>query len=177
MSVYRSKMEGPHRFHDDLYGDDCPCEQEESSCETSHYSSSPTYFDSPFSPNFGDAIVNQEADEFSYMEQESAEIIWVKESCNITVNSTDTQIGASLQAALQLAITVVLRISIGDSFDEEEVDQELTQYLSASQVNRQKIFIYNTKDAVVTTTDTDISINIQLLLQLLVALVILIDVL
>lgn len=150
---------------------------EENACDTKDNQYAPAYYDNSFSPNFGEASVVQTADEFSYMEQESAEVIWVKESCNINVNSTDTQIGASLQAALQLAISIVIRLSIADSGDEEAVEQELMQTISASQVNKQKIFIYNTKDATVTTTDTDISVNIQLLLQILIALVIMIDIL
>ncbi|WP_152656148.1 spore coat protein [Oceanobacillus sp. CFH 90083] len=178
MSVYRSKAEGTNRFHEDLYGDDCACDSQESGYETNNYQSAPAYYENGFNSNFfGDTSVVQEGDEFSYMEQESAEVIWVKESCNITVTSTDTQIGASLQAALQLAIAIVIRLSIGDSADGEEVEQELMQTIISSQVNKQKIFIYNTKDAKVTTTDTDIAINIQLLLQLLVALVIMIDIL
>ncbi|MEF3328961.1 spore coat protein [Oceanobacillus oncorhynchi] len=176
MSVYRSKPEGTHRFHDDLYGDDCACDSNESYYED-NYQASPADYNNSFNSNFGEASVVQVADEFSYMEQESAEVIWIKESCNITVSSTDTQIAASLQAALQLAIAVVIRLSIGDSADGEEVEQELLQSISSSQVNKQKIFIYNTKDATVTTTDTDIGLNIQLLLQLLVALVIMIDIL
>ncbi|CEI82469.1 spore coat protein X [Oceanobacillus oncorhynchi subsp. incaldanensis] len=177
MSVYRSKTEGTNRFHDDLYGNDYACQPEENACDTKDNQYAPAYYDNSFSPNFGEASVVQTADEFSYMEQESAEVIWVKESCNINVNSTDTQIGASLQAALQLAISIVIRLSIADSGDEEAVEQELMQTISASQVNKQKIFIYNTKDATVTTTDTDISVNIQLLLQILIALVIMIDIL
>ncbi|MFD1415206.1 spore coat protein [Oceanobacillus jeddahense] len=179
MSVYRSKTEGMNRFHEDLYGDDymCPPKENDYDCDTNNYQSAPAYHDNSFSPNFGEATVVQDGDEYSYMEQESAEVIWVKESCNINVNSTDTQIGASLQAALQLAISIVIRLSIADSADEEAVEQELLQTISSSQVNKQKIFIYNTKDATVTTTDTDLSVNIQLLLQLLVALVIMIDIL
>lgn len=176
MSVYRSRVEETNRFHEDLYGDDYACHSEENDCD-SNYQSGPGYSENSFSPNFGDASVVQAGDEYSYMEQESAEVIWVKESCNITVNSTDTQIGASLQAALQLAIAIVIRISIADSSDGEEIEQELMQSISASQVNKQKVFIYNTKNATVSTTDTDISVNIQLLLQLLIALVIMIDIL
>lgn len=111
------------------------------------------------------------------MEQESAELIWVKESCNIEINTTDTQAGISLQAGLQLAIALVLRITIGDSDQSEAVSQELIQQFDLTQSNRQKIYIYNTKDARVTTTDLDLAVNIQALLQLLLALVIIVDIL
>ncbi|WP_461179288.1 spore coat protein [Virgibacillus ainsalahensis] len=146
---------------------DCTCDQED------EYSND--YFD--FSDSNNDATVLQEGDQYSFMDQESAELIWVKESCNITVNSTDTQAGISLQAGLQLAISLVLNISIGDTNRSEAVSQELLQNFNASQTNKQKIFICNTKDANVTTTDTDLTVNIQVLLQLLLALVVLVDIL
>src|SRR5699024_1668896 len=92
----------------------------------------------PFSNN--DAFAAQEADQFSFMEQESAELIWVKESCNITVNSTDTQAAVSLQAGLQLAIALVLNISIADGAQRDAVSQELTQQFGMAQTNKQKIF-------------------------------------
>lgn len=132
-------------------------------------------FDNNFFNN-DDVTVSQEGGEFSFMEQESAELIWVKESCNIEISTTDTQVGVSLQAGLQLAIALVLRITIGDSDQSDEISQELIQQFDMTQSNRQKIYIYNTKDARVTTTDTDLAINIQVLLQLLIALIVIIDI-
>ncbi|WP_164670858.1 spore coat protein [Virgibacillus doumboii] len=124
-----------------------------------------------------EAAVSQDGGQYSFMDQESAEMIWVKESCNITIDSMDTQTGVSLQASLQLAIMLVLNIVVGDSERGEAVSQELMQHFNADQINRQKIFIYNTKDATVTTTDTDLAVNIQAMLQLLLALAVMIDVL
>ncbi|MBP1968460.1 spore coat protein X [Virgibacillus natechei] len=124
-----------------------------------------------------DATVVQEADQYSFMEQESAEMIWVKESCNIKVDTTDTQVGVSLQAGLQLAITLVINLTVADSNQGEAVSQELVEYFNAEQVNKQKIFIYNSKDINISTTDTDLAVNVQALLQLLIALVVMIDVL
>lgn len=124
-----------------------------------------------------DAFVLEEGTELSFMDQESAELIWVKESCNITVRTTDTQVGVSLQAALQLAIALVLNISIADGTKRDAVAQELTQHFSMGQRNKQKIYIYNTKDAVVTTRDTDLALNIQLMLQVLVAILLLVEIL
>src|SRR5699024_7281058 len=124
-----------------------------------------------------DANVSQADGQYSFMDQESAEMIWVKESCDITVDSRDTQIGVSLQASLQLAIALVLNIAIADSNRSNAISQDLMQSFNADQINKQKIFIYNTKDATVTTRDTDLAINIQVLLQLLVTLVVMVDVL
>ncbi|GGH71420.1 hypothetical protein GCM10010978_07330 [Compostibacillus humi] len=135
--------------------------------------------DSRFRDNdfFSDDAISQEADQLSFMEQESAELIWVKESCNIRITSTDTQAAVSLQAALQVAIGLVLSISILDGDQREKISQELLQISDVEQTNRQKIFIYNTKDARVRTVDTDIAINIQLLFQILLTLVVLVDIL
>lgn len=152
----------------------CSCGQSCSGHCSSESSKRPS-FGSSFFDNSGFEM--QEGSEFSYMDQESAELIWVKESCNITVSTTDTQIGASLQAALELAIALVLNVSIADAGQREAVSQELTQQLSMAQRNKQKIYIYNTKDAVVTTQDTDLAINIQLMLQVLIALMLLVDIL
>lgn len=130
-----------------------------------------------FDSDESDARVTQEGDQYAFMEQESAELIWVKESCNIEVNTTDTQVGISLQAALQLAIAVVINITIADSNRSKDVAQELLQYFDSSQMNKQKIYIYNTKDAKVTTTDTDLAVNLQVMLQVLVAILIMVDIL
>ncbi|OXS64671.1 spore coat protein [Priestia filamentosa] len=151
----------------------------------SNYDYSPTVRDNEGSninqfdslENNYDATVLQDGGLFSSMDQESDEIIWVKDSCNITVNSTDTQAGISLQVGLQLAIALVLSITIGDTERGESVSHELLQYFNTDQTNKQKILICNSKDATVTTTDTDLAINIQVLLQVLVALVVIIDIL
>lgn len=144
-----------------------------SHCSQESSNRPPIEFD--FSNN--DAYVMQDGGQYDFMDQESAELIWVKESCNITVNTTDTQAAVSLQAGLQLAIALVLNISIADAGQRDAVSQELLQQFNQTQSNKQKIFIYNTKDAVVTTQDTDLSINIQAMLQVLLALVLLIDIL
>ncbi|WP_245745393.1 spore coat protein [Lentibacillus persicus] len=123
------------------------------------------------------ALVSQDASQYSFMDQESAELIWVKESCDINVDTRDTQIGLSLQASLQLAISLVVNIAIADSGRSEAISQDLIQSFDSDQVNKQKIFICNTKDANVTTRDTDLTVNIQVLLQVLLLLLVMIDVL
>ena len=124
-----------------------------------------------------EADVVQDADQFSSMEQESDELIFIKDSCNIKVHTTDTQAAVSIQVALQLAIALVIRITIGDSDNGENVVQDLLQHFNSEQSNKQKIVIENSKDINITTTDTDVAANIQLLLQVLVTLVAKIDVL
>jgi len=123
------------------------------------------------------ADVEQEATQLEYTEQDSDELIWVKDSCNIKVHTTDTQAAVSLQVALQLAIALVISITIGDSDQGQYVSQQLIQEMGTEQSNTQKIIINNSKDVNVTTTDTDVAVNVQALLQVLVALVAELDIL
>lgn len=123
-----------------------------------------------------DATVSQEADQFSRIEQESDELIWIKDSCNVEVDTTDTQAAVSLQVALQLAIALVIRIFLGDSEEGDAVAQEMQQSFDNEQTNRQKIYVDNSKDVYIKTTDTDLSVNIQALLQVLVTLVAKVDI-
>ena len=124
-----------------------------------------------------EADVLQAADQFSQIDQESDELIFIKNSYNCCVKSTDTQAAVSLQVGLQLAIALVLRITIFDSNKGAAVSEELLQAFTSQQSNTQKIIIENSKDVKVTTTDTDLSVNIQALLQVLLALVATLDVL
>jgi spore coat protein X len=117
------------------------------------------------------ADVEQEAVQLEYTEQDSDEMIWIKDSCNVKVQTSDTQAAVSLQVALQLAIALVISVTIGDSEQGQYVAQQLTQEIGTEQTNTQKIIINNSKDVNVTTTDTDVAVNVQALLQVLVALV------
>ena len=124
-----------------------------------------------------EADVLQAADQFSQINQESDEFIFIKNSYNCCVESTDTQAAVSLQVGLQLAIALVLRITIFDSNKGAAVSEELLQAFTSQQSNTQKVIIENSKDVKVTTTDTDLSVNIQALLQVLLTLVATLDVL
>ncbi|WP_182009492.1 spore coat protein [Priestia aryabhattai] len=123
-----------------------------------------------------DAEVVQDADQLSLIDQESDELIWIKDSCDINVHTTDTQAAVSIQVAIQVAIAIVLRITIGDNAEDTGVFQDLLQLSDIEQTNKQKIYIENSKDVEIRTTDTDVALNIQLLLQVLVAIIVLVDV-
>ena len=56
-----------------------------------------------------------------------------------------------------------------DSDEDNSVIQELLQLSEIEQTNKQKIFIENSKDVAITTSDTDVDLNIQVLVQILVA--------
>ncbi|WP_368658627.1 spore coat protein [Metabacillus halosaccharovorans] len=123
-----------------------------------------------------DAQVSQGANQVSETEQISSETIIVKDSCDIDIKSTDTQVAVSLQVALQVAIALVINLTIADSARAEQVTQQLLQEADMKQVNKQKLVIENSKDVKVTTTDTDVAISLQVLLQILIALVVNIDI-
>lgn len=123
-----------------------------------------------------DVEVLQDADQVSLIEQESKELIWIKDSCDIKVRTTDTQAAVALQVALQVAIAVVIRIAIGDNIEDNGVFQDLLQLSEIEQVNKQQIFIENSKDVTVTTSDTDVALNIQVLVQILVAIIVILDI-
>ena len=118
-----------------------------------------------------DAEIVQDADQFTSEFQESDELIVIKDSCNISVHTTETQAAASLQIALQLAIALVIKISIADSEDSESVVQDLLQHFDSDQKNVQKIYVENSKDVSIKTTDTDIAANVQVMLEALLAIV------
>jgi spore coat protein X len=159
----------------DHYESDSKVDHRESeSTEYDYYNSRESH--ESFGESF-DAEVVQEADQLSLIDQESNELIWIKDSCDITVHTTDTQAAIAIQVAIQVAIAVVVRITIGDTAQNDGVLQDLLQLSDVEQTNKQKIYIENSKDVEITTTDTDVVLNIQLLLQVLVAIIVLVDVL
>lgn len=127
--------------------------------------------------NDDDAIVETEADQLSKIAQLSSEVIVIKDSCDIDVQTTETQVAVSLQVAIQVAIALVINITIADSARAEQISTELLQASAIKQANRQKLVIENSRDVNVTTTDTDVALSIQLLVQILVALVVSLDIL
>ncbi|MCM3186879.1 spore coat protein [Priestia megaterium] len=126
---------------------------------------------------FSGRDVWQEADQIAATEQKSFEKIIVKDSEGIRVQTTDTQIAATIQVALQIAIAVVVRITIGDNVQGNSVVEELKQFASIKQKNSQKTIIENSTNVNVTATDTDIAVNLQVLLQVLIAILVTLDIL
>ncbi|APH05886.1 spore coat protein [Bacillus weihaiensis] len=109
--------------------------------------------------------------------QASEEYIFIKDSCNIEVTSTDTQVAVSLQAAIQVAIALVINLTIADSNRAEQVTEQLLQNSVIKQANKQKLIIENSRDVTVTTSDTDVAISLQVMIQILIALLVQIDIL
>jgi spore coat protein X len=124
-----------------------------------------------------DADVMQEADQLVSNKQQSFEWIIVKDSEGVDIHTTDTQVAISLQAAIQVAIAVVISITIGDTEKGNAVVQDLKQIFKNKQKNSQKTVVHSSKNIKVTTTDTQVAVNIQALLQILVTIVAKLDVL
>lgn len=108
--------------------------------------------------------------------QLSEELIFIKDSCDVTVSTTDTKAAVSLQASLQAVIAIIISISIADSVKAEKVTQDLLQAAKVKQITYQKTVIENSRNVEVTTTDTQVAVNIQVLLQILVALLVKLDI-
>ncbi|WP_409290000.1 spore coat protein [Peribacillus sp. SCS-37] len=121
--------------------------------------------------------VVQEAVQTQSEFQLSEELIFIKDSCDITVTTVDTKAAINLQAALQAAIVILIQISIADAAQAERVAQELLQSSKVKQITRQKTIIENSRNITVETVDTQVAVNIQILVQLLVALLVRIDIL
>ncbi|AWG44283.1 spore coat protein (plasmid) [Priestia filamentosa] len=124
-----------------------------------------------------DKTVLQEGDQVVSNKQGSFEWIIIKDSEGVDVTSTDTQAAVSLQVGIQVAIAVVLSITIGDTNRANEVVEDLKQIIKTRQSNSQKTIIEGSKNVEITTTDTDLAINIQLLIKILVAIVVRLDIL
>ncbi|HFK1449585.1 MULTISPECIES: spore coat protein [Bacillus cereus group] len=128
-------------------------------------------------PSFKNASVSETAAQESKTYQISEESITIVDSADVEVTTTDTKAALSIQAALQAAIVVIISISIADSEKADRVAQELFQKSSIKQVNKQETVIRNSRNVTVTTTDTDIAVNVQILLQILLALLVKLNIL
>jgi len=120
---------------------------------------------------------SQGSNQVNETEQISSEAIIIRDSCEIEVSSTDTQVAASLQVAIQAAIALVINLTIADSDQAEKITQQLLQESDIKQLNKQNLVIENSRNVNITTTDTDVAVSLQALLQVLVALVADIDIL
>ncbi|MFN7250510.1 MAG: spore coat protein [Anaerobacillus sp.] len=121
--------------------------------------------------------INQNADQINKDIQLSEELIHIIDSCDVTVNTTDTKAAVSLQASLQAAIALIISVSIADSSKAERITQDLMQTTKTKQQTFQKVVIEGSQGVNVTTTDTQVALNIQILLQLLLALIVRLDIL
>lgn len=132
---------------------------------------------SHFCKHDDDNEIAQDATQKSSEYQLSEELIYIKDSCDVHVNSVDIKAALSLQAALQAAIGIVISVSILDGDRAEKITQDLLQSSKITQITRQKTIIENSRNVDVQTTDGQFAASIQALFQLLVALIVEIDIL
>jgi len=115
------------------------------------------------------AVIDQEADAVSSIEQGSFEWIIVKDSECVEVNTTDAQVAVQLQVAIQVAIAAVVAILTSNVNHGEIVAEEMTALLGTKQRNNQKTVIEGSINVKVNTTDVDVALNIQVAIQVLIA--------
>lgn len=82
-----------------------------------------------------------------------------------------------LASSVFMTLLLLLSISIADSEKADRVAQDLFQKSSIKQINKQETVIRNSRNVSVTTTDTDIAVNVQILLQILLALLVKLNIL
>lgn len=123
------------------------------------------------------ADVQQNGAQVVSTKQQSYEWIIVKNSEGVDIQTTDTQAALSLQLGIQAAIAAVITITLGDTDQARAVAQDMKQFIKTKQQNVQKTIIEGSKNVKVTTTDTDLAVNIQAMLQVLVSLVAKLDIL
>lgn len=164
-------------MNQNVYRSNCNTQHEGSERSWSALDSHSNHPLTGFCNNNDDTQIDQEAKQDNSQIQLSEELIYIKDSCNVKITSTDVKAALSLQAALQAAIAVIVSISIADADNAERITQELIQSSNVKQITRQKTIVENSRDIDVVTTDAQIALNIQLLLQLLLALIVEIDIL
>ncbi|MDQ0256092.1 spore coat protein X [Evansella vedderi] len=119
----------------------------------------------------------QEAVNKSKTLQLNEEYIFIKDSCDVTVTSTDTKGALNIQAGIQTAIAVLISLSVDDPATAEKLTQELLQTSKIKQVSFQKTVVENSRNVEITTVDAQIAANIQILVQILIAVAIKLDLL
>lgn len=120
---------------------------------------------------FGNSI-DQDAEAELKNVQKSIESIVIKDSCDVDVRTTDTQLAVNIQVAIQVAIALIISISIADSERANSITQDIEAQLKSAQVNKQQTYIENSRNVTVATDDSDVAVNVQVAIQVLIALVV-----
>jgi len=116
------------------------------------------------------AVIDQDADAVSSVNQGSFEWIVVKDSEGVKVDTTDTQIATQVQAATQTAIAIITATLVGN-VQGRVIAEELNAILKTNQRNSQKTVIEGSKNVRVSTTDTDIATHTQVAIQTLTSVI------
>ncbi|SFQ31607.1 spore coat protein [Salibacterium halotolerans] len=129
-------------------------------------------------PSCGSGGETQSAEQSNKTVQASDEYIEVIDSCDVKVSTADTKGALNLQAGLQAALLITISITVfdGDTTKADNFTQELIQSSKIKQVTNQQTYIENSRDVTIETDDTQLALNIQLLLQLLLAIAVIVDI-
>lgn len=125
----------------------------------------------------GDPTVDNNLNQVNSNTQSTDELIAIKDSCDVRVNTTTTDVAVTIQVAIQVAIAIIIEVSIADGIEEREITNELLQLTKIRQCNNQRTIIENSRGVEVTTTDTNLAISAQIAIQILVALLVALDIL
>jgi len=125
----------------------------------------------------GDQTTDNDFNQVNSNIQSTDELISIKDSCDVRVNTTTTDVAVTIQVAVQIAIAIIIEISIADGIEQQDVTNELLQLTKIRQCNNQRTIIENSRGVEVTTTDTNLAISAQIAIQVLVALLVALDIL
>ncbi|MFD2705209.1 spore coat protein [Salibacterium lacus] len=102
--------------------------------------------------------------------QLSEEYIEIIDCCDVNISNTDIKGALNVQAGLQAAILILITVSIGGNSERAEAfTQDLIQSAKIKQQTYQHMYIENSRGVTMDMRDTQLAVNIQLLLQLLIA--------
>ncbi|MEC2077067.1 spore coat protein [Metabacillus fastidiosus] len=118
------------------------------------------------------AVFNQDGVNVSDTDQLNKELIFIKDSCDIKVDSEQSNFAATIQVGVNLILYV---LSIFVSIDDAElVTHELLNAAKTSQTNKQKVVIINCKNIHVKAEDSNTAVTLQVIAQIFIALLTLI---
>ena len=116
--------------------------------------------------------IHESASQYSFNRQSQNETLFIANSSDVLVITAQIQAAVSVQVAIQLAIALVLSIVIFDEPQSKAIYEELMQLTSTTQSMRQQTGIVDSHDVLVINVDLEASVQIQILLQILLALVV-----
>ncbi|MTT33151.1 spore coat protein [Terrilactibacillus sp. BCM23-1] len=155
-----------------LFDEDTKCE--DTKCRKKEWCALDDYCAHPLSSN---SDLNQNLDQVNSTFQGNDEVIIIKDSCDVEVETTSTEVAVTVQLAIQVAVFVIVQIAILDDIEEAEITQDLLQLTKIKQLNKQKTIIENSRGVEVRTQDTSIAVSLQIAVQILVVVLFTLEVL
>nr|WGD90397.1 spore coat protein [Bacillus subtilis] len=118
---------------------------------------------------FNEYFVDQDVIQAHLNRQISEEMIVIRDSCDVNVQSVDQQALTSVFVSINALVVIVTLAVITDETLAELVAQDLLQLVESKQLNRQKVLIDNSRCVNVTTLDQDAATLVTVLINALVA--------